>query len=282
MKQFFEFSAFLAGATALHLSVGYIAPSGTQSAAGAGGDAYVTLAAANMSVQDMVTAWEQPVELTQDVAQPDPTVPELSVPQPMMPESAVAYRAPSRGPDAGTAPALPNIDQTPAAKPKLAEQRPKLRPVPKPKPVAKAKPAQAQKAAPQKPQQKKSEKSNAPQQAAGAGGKKAKGRAGTGAATKAKPGNVKKLMASWGGQIRTSIERRKRYPSGTRARGTVTLAISVHTRGQVVGVSVSRSSGVPQIDRAAVAAVKSARIVAAPRGLKAGVHSFTLSMKFAP
>ncbi|WP_176249502.1 MULTISPECIES: energy transducer TonB [unclassified Sulfitobacter] len=288
MKQFFEFSAFLAGATALHLTVGYIAPTGTQSAAGAGGDATVTLAAANMSVQDMVTEWEKPVEVVQNVVQPAQLLPELAAPEPAMPQSAVTSRAPSPMPAAGAAPALPDVDQTPAAKPKLPEQRPKLRPEkvakpkPTPKPVAKAKSVQTPKATAQKPQPKKSSQSNAPQKAAGSGGKTAKGSAGTGAATKAKPANRKNLMASWGGQIRTSIERRKRYPSGTRAHGTVTLAISVHTKGQVTGVSVRKSSGVAQIDRAAVAAVKSARIASAPKGLKSGVHSFTLPMKFAP
>ena len=236
----------------------------------------------------MVTEWEKPVEVVQNVVQPAQMLPELTSPEPVMPQSAVVSRAPSAMPAAGAAPALPNVDQTPAAKPKLAEQRPKLRPepvvkpTPTPKPVAKAKPAQAPKATAQKPQPKKSSQSNAAQKAAGTGGKTAKGTSGNAAATAAKPGNSKKLMASWGGQIRTSIERRKRYPSGTRAHGTVTLAISVHTKGQVTGVSVRKSSGVAQIDRAAVAAVKSARIAVAPNGLKSGVHSFTLPMKFAP
>ncbi len=89
-------------------------------------------------------------------------------------------------------------------------------------------------------------------------------------------------MAQWGGQIRNAIERRKRYPSGTRATGTVTLQITVHTKGGLVDVSVRGSSGVAQIDRAAVLAVKTAQIVAAPKGISQGVQNFTLPMKFAP
>ena len=89
-------------------------------------------------------------------------------------------------------------------------------------------------------------------------------------------------MAQWGGKIRSSIERRKRYPAGTRARGTVTLSIAVHNSGAVAGIAVQRSSGVAQIDRAAVAAVKAARLPAAPAGVTAGRYNFTLPMKFAP
>lgn len=282
MRQIIEFSVFLAGATALHLAVGFVAPDGTQMAAGAGGDAPVTLAAANMSLQDMIADWDRPVELAQQVAQPSPDAPEMAPALMPMPDTATLQRPAVQRPIAGGAPALPQIDKTPASKPKIAEQRPKLRPAPKPTAAPEAKPAPPKKTAAQKPKAQKSTQSVAPQKAAGAGGKKATGVAGSGAAPKAKAGNTKKLMASWGGQISKSIERRKRYPAGTRARGTVMLAISVHTRGAVVSVSVRGSSGVAQLDRAALAAVKSARIAAAPKGLAAGVHRFTIPMTFKP
>lgn len=283
MRQVFEFSVFLAGATALHLAVGYVAPSGPQAAAGSAGEASVTLAAADTSLQMMIADWDRPVEVVQQVAQPAQPVqdaPEMAPVLTPMPESPTVQRSALQRPLASDAPALPKIDQTIAPKPKLAEQRPKLRPAAKPKPAtAKSKPAPAQRPAAQQPVLKKSAKATPPQKAAGAGGKKA---AGAGTAPKANPGKSKKLAVSWGGQIRSSIERRKRYPSGTRASGTATLAISVHTRGAIVAVSLLRSSGVAQLDRAAIAAVKSARISAAPKGLPAGVHKFTIPIKLQP
>jgi protein TonB len=281
MRQIIEFSMFLAGATVLHLAVGYVAPSGTQSGAGAGGDAPVTLAAANVGLQDMIAEWDQPVEVVQQVAQPVPNAPEMAPAFMPNPDRAAPERPALQRPLAGDAPSLPEIDQTTAPKPKLAEHRPKLRPAAKT--AVKAKPLQAKQTPAAKPEQKKSASATSPQKAAGAGTRKPTKGAGTGAAPKAKAsGNSQNLMASWGGQIRSSIERRKRYPAGTRASGTVTLAISVHARGAIVGVSVIQSSGVPQLDRAAMSAVKSARIAAAPKGLGAGVHKFTIPMKFAP
>ena len=284
MKQLFEFSFFLAGATALHLSVGYVAPSGQRASAGAGGDAAITLAAATASMQDMVTAWEQPVTAAQTVAQPQP-VPQmepaalpLAAP---VPDRAVSRPAVLAPPLVSDAPALPEVDRSvaPPPRPEIAQTRPKLRP---PAPVKTAKKAEPVKPKAKAPPPTKATKNIAPQKAAGGGGKATRGKSDSGAATKTKPGNAKHLMAQWGGQIRTSVERRKRYPSGTRARGTVTLAISVHTRGTVVNVSLRKSSGIAQIDQAAIAAVKSARIATAPKGLAPGVHSFTLPMKFAP
>ena len=284
MKQLFEFSFFLAGATALHLSVGYVAPSGQTASAGAGGDAAITLAAATASVQDMVTAWDQPVSAAQTVAQPLQTPDQIMVAQPLAaptPDRAVSRPAAVAPPLISDAPALPQVDRSvpPPPQPEIAQTRPKLRPPAPAKTVKKAEPAKPKPKAATKP---KSSSNVAPQKAAGGGAKATRGQSENGAATKSKPGNSKQLMAQWGGQIRASVERRKRYPSGTRARGTVTLVISVHTRGTVASVSLRKSSGIAQIDRAAIAAVKSARISAAPKGLAAGVHSFTLPMKFAP
>ena len=61
-------------------------------------------------------------------------------------------------------------------------------------------------------------------------------------------------FSQWGASIRNSVERRKRYPSGTRASGTVKLAITVNASGSLAGVSVAGSSGDSALDRAALAA----------------------------
>jgi periplasmic protein TonB len=287
MKQVLEFSFFLAGATALHLSAGFIAPQGQTSAAGEGGTAALSLVAASASVQDMVRMWDAPVTVAQQTAQPiaqQPDTPRIALPSA---DTGVARSPSAPALPTSEAPQLPQIDRSvapPPPQPVIAQTRLVERPATLSK-AAPVSPKPAQSAKPKPVQAKPSKKTTAAapaQKAAGTGSSKTAGRQARGTAQKAQPGNAKNLVAAWGGQIRNSIERRKRYPSGTRAKGTVTLAISVHSRGAVVGVSVRGSSGVTQIDRAAVAAVQSARIAAAPKGVPSGVHSFTLPMRFAP
>ncbi|MCK0149079.1 energy transducer TonB [Marivita sp. S6314] len=87
-------------------------------------------------------------------------------------------------------------------------------------------------------------------------------------------------QASWGAKIRSSVARAQRYPNGTRARGTVKLQISVSPAGRVVGVSVVQSSGDRRLDKAALAAVKRARLPRAPKGLTAASYRFNLPLSF--
>lgn len=292
MRQVFEFSGFLAGAAALHLAVGLIAVDGAPDAGGVNGDAPVTLAAATPSMQALVAEWDRPVVAARTVVQPQTQPPDMdassatpAAPAPPGPDGALRRPPALSAPVLGAAPSVPQIDRQTAAPPQ-PPQRPKARP-PAPAKAAKAakaeprpKPAKPKPAAPAASG--KSATASALQKAAGTAGQTNRGTAGAAQSSAAQKGNQQQLLAKWGGQIRNSIERRKRYPAGIRATGTVTLAISVHTRGALAGVSVRRSSGVAQIDNAAVTAVRKARIAAAPKGLAAGVHSFTLPMKFAP
>jgi protein TonB len=87
-------------------------------------------------------------------------------------------------------------------------------------------------------------------------------------------------MAQWGGRVRGSVERTKRYPRGNRDSGRVTLRITLSHAGRLQGVTVARSSGHDALDRAALAAVQQARFPAAPRGLEPGNHSFNLPVSF--
>jgi protein TonB len=92
------------------------------------------------------------------------------------------------------------------------------------------------------------------------------------------------LEAGWGAQIRSRIERRKAYPRAAGgAAGRVTLTITVARDGLLESVALAASSGHAALDQAAVAAVRRAgRLPAAPAGLGAPRHVFTLPMDFAP
>lgn len=90
------------------------------------------------------------------------------------------------------------------------------------------------------------------------------------------------LMARWGAEIRTRVERRKSYPAAAGgASGKTVLQLSVTAGGRLAGVGVLQSSGVAAIDRAAVGAVRRAgRFPSAPKGLDPGPHAFRLALTF--
>jgi len=88
------------------------------------------------------------------------------------------------------------------------------------------------------------------------------------------------LMAQWGGQVRAKIERKKRYPAGTRASGKVILRLRLDAAGALHSVSVRRSSGDRALDQAALNAVTQARLPRAPQGLGTGLFTFDLPMNF--
>ena len=73
------------------------------------------------------------------------------------------------------------------------------------------------------------------------------------------------LLARWGASIRNRVERRKRYPRGTRAGGTTILRITVARTSQLVAVSVAKSSGNRTLDSAAISAVRRARYPRRPQ-----------------
>jgi protein TonB len=87
-------------------------------------------------------------------------------------------------------------------------------------------------------------------------------------------------MAQWGGQVRAKIERKKRYPAGTRAAGKVILRLRLDAAGALHSVSVRRSSGDRALDQAALNAVTQARLPRAPKGLGVGLFTFDLPMSF--
>ena len=46
------------------------------------------------------------------------------------------------------------------------------------------------------------------------------------------------------------LERHKRYPGGSKARGTVRVRFTVDARGRVTGHRITGSSGFPELDQA--------------------------------
>ncbi|QOL81253.1 TonB family protein [Pseudooceanicola spongiae] len=303
MRRLLETTAFLALAVGLHVAIAMRIPADEGSdAGGQGGQALVSLQGAAPGMVEMVEAWETPP----DVAQPD--TPEMTQPQSEpAPEAPVAQTAPRPSfpsmelaealPDTA---ALPKVDQDvpppPEAEPepepepqevaeaapsptlsKRPQQRPENLAVPKPPAPPKPKAVKAERTQKARP----GGEGGATQRAAGNGGSQ---QAGTSNGT-VKAGNGKaeaRLEVVWGSQIRTRIERKKRFPGGMRGQqGRVVVRIVVGRDGAVLGAQVVRSSGVAAFDQAAMLAVqRSGRMPTAPSGLSKPSYAFNLPMDF--
>jgi len=73
--------------------------------------------------------------------------------------------------------------------------------------------------------------------------------------------------ARWQSRLLAHLERRKRYPSGARARGEQGIAyvrFSIDAAGNVLSVRLARSSGHPELDREVLSLVRRASPVPAP------------------
>ncbi|MEM7076223.1 MAG: TonB family protein [Pseudomonadota bacterium] len=214
--------------------------------------------------------------LEQPEIQPTPELPQEQADRPTPQTPRIAALRP---PDADSV----RVDTVPAEPTKAAKAAPaeSLRPVQRPE----AKPAtQPQQKSPE-PQPQTAQKADqtsqarAGQKAAGSGGGTQAGNAGQAQTATLSKGQKDSLKAVWGSKIRAKIERAKRYPRGENASGKVSVRLSVSRTGQLLGVSVRRSSGHPKLDAAAVASVKRAkRFPKAPKGLTASSYTFTLSM----
>jgi protein TonB len=89
-------------------------------------------------------------------------------------------------------------------------------------------------------------------------------------------------MAAWGGKINAKLQRNMIYPSGTTARGTAKLALTIQPNGTLTHAAVTRSTGDAALDRAALRAAKRAgRFAAAPSGLTKDQYVFSVSLTFA-
>jgi len=73
--------------------------------------------------------------------------------------------------------------------------------------------------------------------------------------------------ARWQSRLMSHLERRKRYPSGSRKNreeGTAMVRFTIDNTGNVLAVSLSRSSGYPALDQAVLDMVRRASPVPAP------------------
>lgn len=214
----------LALAISLHLGAFALRPAAVGAMSSrAGGADLVSLQAADASIAAMVDAWDRPPEVV--------TVPDAPPPQPVQTT------------------ALPDLRALPDPPLNLPE------PAKKAKPPAKttAKAAKAKQAS-------ELQAGRTAQRASGTGNGTQAGAGGTAAAATLSKATVNNLRASWGASIRSRIERRKTYPSTARgASGTVTVRLSVSHAGQLLGVSVAKSSGNAALDQAALNAVTAAK-----------------------
>lgn len=204
--------------------------------------------------------------------------------------------------------AVPQIESDPIVQPetKAAESAPAKAPVPqkRPKPpkreVAKAAPAKPK--APTKfkavakpqPAQKTSTKTAKLDAKGGTSEEAVPTTVATGTSGGAEAGNSHAAKTSgpnaaekasleqiWGGKIRRSVERRKRYPRSSRRSGATQIAMTVGRNGGLVAASIKRGSGHTTLDKAAMKAVKAAAPYApAPIELSGDQFTFVLQILF--
>lgn len=185
----------------------------------------------------------EPIE---PVEQADIVDPELETPDIVMPEVVAALPQPR-----------PVIEK-PKEKP--------VEPVRKPKPVKKKEPP-AKRPAPEKVEKaEKTEKASKSSQSSKA----------------SKAPSIS--PARWQSRVLAWINRHKRYPNGAKSRreeGVVQVAFAINASGSVVAASVARSSGNPELDRAAVEMVRRASPVPAPPPeIASGRMSLSLPVHF--
>ena len=230
------------------------------SSSGSGGEALVSLEASSASIAELIEEWDNPVLVTD-------TNPILASHEPA-PDSKVMLTTSSHEnttsppkrldlskPVLADLPNFPSLDMKPPSAPTLRKQ-PKA-----------ARPSAASIAL-------------SKQVAAGVGQQQAQGMRGPSEASNKEAKQKAALMAKWGARIRSSIERRKRYPRGTKANGTTQIQLTVTPNGGLVALRIRRSSGIATLDKAALAAVRAARFPHAPNNLPGKQHTFNIPISF--
>lgn len=273
MKTILEFTGFLVAAFAAHVIVLPDIPKASSASQGGDGIASVVITASNSDLAEMVAEWSKPPEVAQVAEMRPPTMPDATLPSGSSAASAPRMGVPVLPAIVTPSEALPQIDLT-GAPPPPTSSAPTQSPRPVVRPVRRAAAPAKQPTAP----------SRARETASGSGQNTTAGTVKTAPRVAAAPAprTSPAALSQWGGAIRSNIERRKRYPSGTRASGVVKLRITVSSRGALVGVSIVGPSGDAALDRAALTAVQRARIPAAPNGVAPGNQTFNLPMSFRP
>lgn len=276
MKRAAELTVFAGLAVLIHVALFASAPRQGAQSSGSGGDAMVSIQAADATVAEMVEAWERPPQAAPRLdARLEQPLPPAAVPA--LPDFKLA-QAPRAAVQIGLAkPAAADalqLETAPPPPPPMERPEPQAKPVPRPRPQQESEP---------QPQARKAEQPSAgraQQKAAGSGGSTQAGRSG-GAAAAAGSGQQAKLQSIWGAKIRARIERRKRYPAGASGKGTVVVRLTVARSGQLLSHRVARSSGDAAFDQAALQAVaRAGSFPAAPEKLGLSQLTFNLPMSF--
>lgn len=267
MRRLVETMMFLGLALSLHMAIFAQKPSTGSEAGGVGGEVLVSLTGATPQIAVLVERWEQPPETSQQPDTPTPPIPVESV-QPDMPQVdlPVASRAPVQLPtsEQSLRPRLPEIETTTPQPPE-----PSRRPPSRPKQAEPSGTAQV------------TQTGRATQRAAGAGGQQQAGQSAAAQTSIQSPGQVAQLQAVWGAQIRSRIERGKRFPPGATGSGRVVVVITVSRSGRMMSYQIRTSSGSGAFDTSAMQAVaRATRLPAAPPELKAPQYDFALPIVF--
>ncbi len=273
----FEFGLVLVLALAIHLALFLRFDSiGGSVAAGDGGDALVSLEASDAQIAALVAEWERPPEPVTEVPEPTPLPVPLTPPAAPLPATVVQVPLPDLPSRLDLVELAPPPPPEPLPEP-VAEPEPVPEPQVEPEPaVAEVPPATRPQPRPERrrrqpepasqPQrQGPSSTAVAEQRAAGSGGGAHAGDAGQAAAA-TWGANVQDALAGWGAAVRARVERRASVPPSARgARGTVWIQIRVGRNGGLLAATITRSSGNPVLDAAALQAVHAVRgLPAAP------------------
>ncbi|MBO9476696.1 TonB C-terminal domain-containing protein [Shimia sp. R11_0] len=257
------------------------APRTGAEAGGQGGDAMAAMQGATPTITEMVQTWERPPEtqaaVETDLPPPDtvPDLPETPQLDTVAPRAAVRISSLQEPPPESFELAA-DITTPPPPPPEEKKPEPETPPPPvvPPKPekeVTQAKVAQKSSAGRQE------------KQAAGSGGSTQAGDNASAAVATASKGKQAKLKAIWGAKIRSRIARHQKFPRGETGTWRVTLKLKIHRDGRILSAKIIRSSGNPNIDRAAIAAVKNARkMPKAPKKLSGESFGFNQPLNFTP
>lgn len=316
MRTYVELPVFLALAAGLHIAVFLPGQLEGVTSGGVGGDALLSIRASSASVAAMVRQWDEVPEVTPelDVAETPPpdVVPDLSElepvealslkarlddapplpmirreepvpmveapPKPPMPALVPEATAVERSPRPQPRPELVTPPETPP--PPTRPEPPRPTPAPeaptRPEPTETAPPPPAPVPDPPAETHRNAAPSVAvaPSRAAGQGGGAAAGRSGSAEVATLSQRQRQSLLQTWGAKIRARIARRA--PRGV-GKGQALVRITVSGSGQLLGVSLLKSSGNPALDKAALQAVRKAgRFPKAPTKLGIPKHSFDL------
>ena len=269
---------------------------------GDGGTGLQTIAAIPVMTVELVTEVPSPVNLLPDTPPwvPDTAPPLFPVPPvdadaaptmlPAAPSDLIAVPRPAElgavvetpAPDAPP-PAMDRPDPPPPKETIRSRTERTTEAPPETAPAKVEPPDVPAKEAPPKRTTKPAPGGQAAETAAGSGGKAAVGSGGKAEEASPKKADRSDFLATWGAKIKARIDRKKVYPKGVKGvRGQATVALTVSRSGQLLSVSVSKSSGHPELDAAAVKAVlRVGRFPAAPKGLDEASYRFSLGIVFA-